>query len=99
MVKTWNQHQSRKVVATMKKDKNPKIAFRNAASNMIFDADDFFGFTLCNHCKNAGHPEGGCKAFPGRALPDDILFGEFKHTKKHPEQKNNILFEPFEKEK
>ncbi|HOX14564.1 MAG TPA: hypothetical protein PLP18_00400 [Smithellaceae bacterium] len=85
-------------MATMKKHKKYREAFLHAASNMVFDLDDFAGFTLCHHCKNAGHPEGGCKAFPGRALPDDILFGRFKHTKRHPEQKNDILFEPFEKE-
>lgn len=83
----------------MKKHKKYREAFLHAASMMIFDADDFFGYRLCNHCKNAGHPEGGCKAFPGRALPDDILFGKFDHVKRHPEQDNNILFEPIIEEK
>ena len=81
----------------MMKNSTLKEAFRMAASNMIFDADDFFGYTLCHHCKNLQrHKGGGCKAFPGRALPDDILYGEFEHTKKHPEQDNDILFEPIE---
>ncbi|MDM7986237.1 MAG: hypothetical protein QUS13_02765 [Smithella sp.] len=80
----------------MRKNRNPKNTVRNAASNMIFDADDFFGYSLCNHCKNAGHPDGGCKAFPSRTLPDDILFGKFAHIRRHPEQKNDILFEPIE---
>ena len=32
-----------------------------------------------------------CKAFD--LIPDDIFFNEFDHTKKHPAQKNDILFE------
>ena len=38
-----------------------------------------------------------CKAFP-EGIPEKILTGEFDHTKKHPEQKNDILFEPITKE-
>jgi len=34
-----------------------------------------------------------CKAFP-KSIPDDILTGEFDHTKPHPDQTNNILFKP-----
>ena len=33
-----------------------------------------------------------CKAFPN-GIPFEILFGGWAHTKKHPDQKNNILFE------
>jgi hypothetical protein len=33
-----------------------------------------------------------CKAFP-KGIPSKILTGEFDHTKKHPDQKNNIVFE------
>ncbi|MBN1547260.1 MAG: hypothetical protein JW902_11420 [Syntrophaceae bacterium] len=79
-----------------KKNKALKETFRRAASMMIFDPIDFFGDILCWGCKNAEHPDGGCKAFPGRALPDDILSGDFEHTKRHPEQDNDILFEPIE---
>ena len=32
-----------------------------------------------------------CKAFPKR-IPEDIIKIEFIHTKKHPDQKNDILF-------
>jgi len=64
---------------------------------MIMDPIDFFGDILCWHCENlSGNKEGGCKAFPGRAIPSDILSGKFKHTKKHPEQENDVLFEPIE---
>ena len=33
-----------------------------------------------------------CKAFP-EGIPEDILSDEFEHIKKHPKQKNDILFE------
>ncbi|MBL7086448.1 MAG: cytoplasmic protein [Candidatus Cloacimonetes bacterium] len=33
-----------------------------------------------------------CKAFPDE-IPEEILIGEFDHTKKHPEQDNDIVFE------
>jgi len=32
-----------------------------------------------------------CEAFPN-GIPDDILNGEFNHIKKHPKQKNDIVF-------
>ena len=35
-----------------------------------------------------------CKAFS--AIPSDILDGAFDHTKKHPDQDNDILFEPID---
>jgi len=34
-----------------------------------------------------------CPAFPD-GIPVNILIGEFDHTVKHPDQKNNIIFEP-----
>ena len=33
-----------------------------------------------------------CKAFVD-GVPKDISVGNFDHTKKHPKQKNDILFE------
>lgn len=36
-----------------------------------------------------------CKAF-NSGIPIDILSGENDHTEKHPDQKNNIVFEPVE---
>jgi hypothetical protein len=34
-----------------------------------------------------------CPAFPD-GIPNNIIFGTFIHTKKHPKQKNDILFDP-----
>jgi len=36
-----------------------------------------------------------CDAFLDK-IPSEIFTGEFDHTKKHPDQDNNILFEPIE---
>lgn len=48
----------------------------------------------CMNCKNYIKEKGMiCLAFPG-GIPIDILTGDFDHTKKHPDQKNDILFEP-----
>jgi len=33
-----------------------------------------------------------CVAFPD-GIPEDILTGDFDHTKKHPNQTNDIVFE------
>lgn len=33
-----------------------------------------------------------CEAFP-KGIPEDIITGLFMHTKKHPEQKNDVVFE------
>jgi hypothetical protein len=33
-----------------------------------------------------------CLAFP-KGIPEEILINKFDHTKKHPDQKNNIVFE------
>lgn len=38
-----------------------------------------------------------CAAFPG-GIPEDILVGDFDHTKLHPDQDNDILFESITKE-
>jgi hypothetical protein len=54
---------------------------------------DLNSFPDCNICKH--HIDGlTCKAF--ETIPDDVIFGRIKHLKKHPEQDNDILFEPFE---
>jgi len=36
-----------------------------------------------------------CTAFP-KGIPEDIAYGNDKHLKKHPDQDNDILFEPIE---
>ena len=46
----------------------------------------------CNNCLNNNNDKYvTCKAFP-EGIPEDILTGEFDHTKKHPEQDNDIVF-------
>ncbi|GEM_PF-3939170 len=78
------------------KKKDIKEAFRRAASNMIVDLYDFSGCKCFDHCKhlqeNVG-PDGWCAAFPDGPVPDDIFMGEFDHTKRHPDQKNDIVYE------
>jgi len=49
---------------------------------------------ICINCKHyQGQANGvySCGAF--KEIPDDVLFGEFDHTKKHPDQNNDIVFE------
>ena len=53
---------------------------------------------LCKFCKNRfKYKTGGaffaCDAFP-EGIPKDVLNRDINHTKKHPDQKNDILFEP-----
>ena len=45
----------------------------------------------CDICKNY---QGllTCEAFPD-GIPEDILQGDFDHTKKYPNQDNDIIFE------
>jgi len=50
----------------------------------------------CNICKHYGIAL-TCEAFPS-GIPADILTGEFDHTQIHPDQENNIVFEPIGKE-
>jgi len=50
----------------------------------------------CFDCKNYINKD-KCKAF--KKIPEDIIItGEFDHTKKHPKQNNDILFESITKE-
>ncbi len=52
--------------------------------------------SLCPACKhldiNTETLAFECAAFP-EGIPEEILSGEFIHTKKHPKQNNEILFE------
>jgi len=61
----------------------------------IYKNDDI-SFYSCFYCKNKYINDIGCKAFD--EIPTDILTGEFDHTVKHPDQKNDIVFEPITKE-
>jgi len=76
-----------------------KEAFKRAASNMIFDIEDFHGYCACFECvhfkKNITDRYGWCAAFPDGddRLPEDIFMGENDHTEIHPDQKNDIVFE------
>lgn len=53
----------------------------------------------CLNCINFNREKWGtCKAFPN-GISFDITSGEFDHTVKHPDQKNDIVFEPIEEKK
>ena len=49
----------------------------------------------CPSCKHFTPDDVGfrCEAFTDTDIPYEILNGEFRHTKKHPEQDNDILWE------
>lgn len=49
----------------------------------------------CPNCKNF-HGLNTCKAFPD-GIPEEILSGQFDHSEKWPDQENNILFDPSER--
>ena len=49
-----------------------------------------FAECVCFSCKNY-QKDNLCKAFPD-GIPVEILRGDNPHTKKHPEQKNEIIF-------
>jgi hypothetical protein len=56
---------------------------------------DSFVFPICNNCKNK--IDGlKCKAFD--VIPDEIYDGENDHSKPLPGQKNDVIFEPKNKE-
>ena len=47
----------------------------------------------CLSCKNLNKEPITCRAFSDGIL-GDILSGKFDHSEKHPDQKNDIIFEP-----
>jgi len=64
---------------------------------MTIDNDIHEEPTRCIFCDNLlDYAKKTCKAFQD-GIPQDILTGEFDHTKKHPAQDNDILFEPIKK--
>jgi len=48
---------------------------------------------LCKHYKGKYK----CTAFDSE-IPSEIIFNEFDHTQKHPDQDNDITFEPINNE-
>jgi hypothetical protein len=48
---------------------------------------------FCKHLKNEDPLKRNCKAFPD-LIPLEIWQGENNHKTKHPDQDNNIVFEP-----
>ena len=62
---------------------------------LVSENSDFY-YPLCNRCENLFRTKdiiAVCRAFPN-GIPEDILTGEFDHTKKHPKQDNDIVFKP-----
>lgn len=58
--------------------------------------------SMCFRCKHfTGHNKSKkvyeCKAFP-EGIPLDVILEKFKHTKKHPQQKGDKVYE-FDPEK
>lgn len=53
---------------------------------------------ICENCKHILNDKPGyfCKAFPG-GIPEEILTGDDDHSKPLPEQDNDIVFEPIDK--
>lgn len=51
----------------------------------------------CAGCRHLVHDKAGlvyiCEAFP-KGIPEEIISGRFLHTRKHEQQKNQVLFEP-----
>lgn len=52
---------------------------------------------ICDKCIHCIDNKFSCKAFP-KGIPDEILDGSFDHTKKHPLQDNDVVFEEIKKD-
>ena len=63
----------------------------------MMDNEPMLNINQCAYCKyyNREKPL-SCLSFD--KIPVEILLNEFIHDKKHPEQKNDIVFEPITKE-
>ena len=69
----------------------PKNMVRRAAINSVGDPEDFFGFFQCDTCIHYSvGAEDQCAAFD--SIPLDIVTNEFRHIKRHPLQKNDIVY-------
>jgi len=68
---------------------------------LLDDLDDLMDEkSICRKCRHFNYDKLFCKAFPENdGIPTEILTGEFDHTVKHPDQKNDIVFEPIEEKK
>ena len=66
--------------------------FKNALSNFGGISEEEIDAIPCFHCQHfiKGNV---CEAFPD-GIPVEIANGHFEHNKVHPEQDNDILFEP-----
>ena len=51
---------------------------------------------ICIRCKHFNFETSMCTAFPDE-IPDEIIMGDNDHSKPLPDQENNIVFEPIEK--
>lgn len=47
----------------------------------------------CPTCKHLNEDGWRCDAFTEEDIPYEIINGEFRHTKKHPDQDSDILWE------
>jgi hypothetical protein len=66
--------------------------FKNALSNFGGISEEEVNEMLCFNCKN--FIDGNiCKAFPD-GTPLEVVSEEFIHDKIHPEQDNEVVFEP-----
>jgi len=56
-------------------------------------------YALCRKCQYFNYDKLSCRAFPeDESIPDEILSMNFKHTVRHPDQKNDVVFKQIEGE-
>jgi len=66
----------------------------NSKDKFVWSAGDIELQSSCFNCKHKFNNSEGCTAFD--VIPNDILLGKNQHTKKHPKQDNDIVFEKVE---
>jgi hypothetical protein len=52
-----------------------------------------FEIPLCFYCKHKTKGRLKCKAFGDELIPEDIILGFSDHITRHPDQKNDLIFE------